>query len=201
MPLKLKHITNTSILVLVSVGSAIATTELLMPQQPALAQKSVGQCIQNLRNRGVSGREAARICRNRRGGYWDDYRGRGQYIELQARSGPTLEGRWRYSAPGVPYNAMTRAGCQQISGDDWRCPTPRIRVQTQDGWGQYPGQNERGRFIELQARSGPTLEGRWRYSAPGVPYDAMIRAGCQQISGDDWRCPTPRIRVQVTQRY
>ncbi|AUT02163.1 hypothetical protein CLI64_18220 [Nostoc sp. CENA543] len=235
MFLKLKNIANASIFALASLGSAIASTELLLPQQPAFAEESLGNCIQDLRDRGVSTRDAARICRYRRDRNdrddrydrdddddrdnrydvydrddWEgnrDRRGRGRYIELRARSGPTPEGRWRYSAPGIPYEAMQRAGCQNVSGDDWRCPSRRIRVQIRDErrdqWrdSRDRDRNRGVRYIDLRARSGPTPEGRWRYSAPGVPYDAMQRAGCQNVSGDDWRCPTSRIRVQVTERY
>jgi hypothetical protein len=101
----------------------------------------------------------------------------------------------------VQHDAMRRAGCQHISGDDWRCATPKIRVLIRDQQRQYRNRNQRVQYIELRARSGRTSEGRWRYSASGVPHDAMRRAGCQHISGDDWRCATPRIRVQITNRY
>lgn len=65
MPLILKHIANASIFALVSLGSAIASTEILLPKQPAFARESLGDCIQGLRNRGVSTQDAARICRYR----------------------------------------------------------------------------------------------------------------------------------------
>lgn len=197
MQLKLRNNTRISVLVLALVGSAVASMQLLILQKPAIARESVRRCIQDLIDDGISETNAAIACRGQRDNDWRNYRNRDNYrdsdgnLELRARSGPTPEGRWRYSAPGVPYDAMIRAGCQNVSGDDWRCPTPRLRVDVQS----------RVRFLELRARSGPTPEGRWRYSAPGVSIDAMNRAGCQNVNGDDWRCPTPRLRVQVTEKY
>jgi hypothetical protein len=193
-----------SILSLVVLGSAVAGIDVLIAQQPTLAQyprTPETPCLPVPINTDFS--ESQLACysqinhddddyygRNRHN-YRDHYRG-GRSIELRARSGPTPEGRWRYTAPNVPYDAMQRAGCQNVSGDDWRCPTPRIRVEVL---------RNQERFLELRARSGPTPEGRWRYTAEGVPPDAMQRAGCQNVSGADWRCPTSRIRVQITERY
>lgn len=125
---------------------------------------------------------------------------RGRFIELRARSGPTPEGSWRYSAPGVPYNAMQRAGCQHIFGNEWRCASQRIRVQIPDQWRQDRDRNRNVRYIDLRARSGSSRDGRWLYSTPGVPYNAMQRAGCQHLSGNDWYCASPRIRVEITNR-
>ncbi|QLE55791.1 hypothetical protein [Nostoc sp. TCL26-01] len=234
MVIKLRHIANTSIFALASIGSAIAGMELLLPEKSAFAQESIRECVQELIDqRNISERNAAIVCSNQRDDdNYDDYddddyygrgrdenngrrvrgrdgnngrrvRGRrgGRYIELRARSGPTPEGRWRYTASGIPYEAMSRAGCQQISGDDWRCTTRRIRVQIWDNGDNRDDREVYGRYIELRARSGPTPEGRWRYTASGIPYEAMSRAGCQQISGDDWRCTTRRIRVRINDRY
>ncbi len=86
--------------------------------QPAMARETVRQCMQDLIDDGISETNAAIACRGQRGNNRGDNRNRDRYLELQARSGPTVEGRWRYSAPGVPDDAMRRAGCEHIKGDD-----------------------------------------------------------------------------------
>ncbi|MBD2451608.1 hypothetical protein H6G76_31720 [Nostoc sp. FACHB-152] len=185
MQLNRKNYTYLSVLVLAVAGTTGASMQL---SQPARAGESVRECIQALIDDGISETNAAIACRGQRNSNWDNYKNGSTYLELRARSGPTPEGRWRYSAPGVPYDVMQRAGCQNVSGDDWRCPTRKLRVYVH---------NHQPQYLELRARSGPTPEGRWRYSAPGIPYDVMQRAGCQNISGDDWRCPTRKLRVYI----
>ncbi|MGH1394049.1 MAG: hypothetical protein ACRAVC_08440 [Trichormus sp.] len=213
MQLKLKNIVTTSVFTVASIGSAIATIDLFMPQPAAFARESLGECIQELRDYGISTREAANICRNQRDTNrdddrdnrddWDrnrDRRGRERYIEIRPRSGRTSGGFWRYYTPNVSDDSMYRAGCQRISRNDWRCNTPKIRVLMRDEWRDNSRRDNRIEYIEIRPRSGSTLEGRWRYSAPGVPDDAMQREGCEHISRDDWRCATPTIRVPVIRR-
>jgi hypothetical protein len=140
MQLNHRNKTQISAFVLAVVGSTVAAIQLLNIQKPAMAGESIRQCMRELIGDGISETNAAIACRGQRGSNRGNYRNRQRYLELQARSGPTPEGRWRYSAPGVPYDAMLRAGCQNISGDDWRCPTPKLRVYVQ---------NHRATFIQL----------------------------------------------------
>ncbi|BAZ36642.1 hypothetical protein NIES4101_25610 (plasmid) [Calothrix sp. NIES-4101] len=134
MQVNRRHYSYISMLVLAVVGSAGASMQL---SQPAIASETVRQCMQDLIDDGISEANAAIACRGRRNRDWGNYRNRNRYLELRARSGPTPEGRWRYSAPGVPYDAMRRAGCENVRGDDWRCPTPRLRVYVQNHHGSY----------------------------------------------------------------
>lgn len=114
--------------------------------QPAMASKTVRQCMQDLIDDGISEANAAIACRGQQGNNRGNNRNRDRYLELQARSGPTVEGRWRYSAPGVPDDAMRRVGCEHIKGDDWRCPTSRLQVYLQ---------NDRKSFIQLPQPPAP----------------------------------------------
>ncbi|TAF12188.1 MAG: hypothetical protein EAZ77_00370 [Nostocales cyanobacterium] len=183
MQLNRRKYTCLSVLALAAFGSAVTWMQLTTP---AIAGESIQRCMRSLMNDGITETNAAIACRDQRDQDWSNDRNRDESLELRARSGPTVEGRWRYSTPGVPDDAMIRAGCEKINRDDWRCNSSRLRVFFQ---------NHHSQNIELQARSGPTVEGRWRYSTPGVPDDAMIRAGCEKINRNDWRCNSSRLRV------
>lgn len=138
MQLNRRNYTCISVLLLGVIGSAVQLSN------PVMAGESIRLCMRDLMNDSISETNAAIACRHQQDSHqrdsnWGKYRNRnrGRYLDLQARSGPTPEGRWRYSAPGVPYDAMRRAGCEHIKADDWRCPTRRLQVDVHNDYGSF----------------------------------------------------------------
>ncbi|WP_052754369.1 hypothetical protein [Calothrix sp. 336/3] len=195
-----KYFPHQSLIWLGILGASSILYSLTIVHQPAKAEESLAECIRNLMNEGISEQSAAIACRRDERDERDEpgerderdeWRRDDNFVELRAKSGPTPEGRWRYDSSGIPDDAMSRAGCERVGWNDWRCPTRRIRVQVLD---------KNYRTVELRAKSGPTPEGRWRYDAPGIPSESMVRAGCESVGWSGWRCPTRRIRVQVAEK-
>lgn len=172
--MKIKNFVNASIVTLASLSGAIASLELLIPQTPAFARDSFEDCRQALRDEGISEQQARRMCSYQDDSYWNDDDNDDRY------------NRDRYNRDRYDRNIYNR------NDDNWNYDDDRDR---------YSNRRGRIRYIELRARSGRTSEGRWRYYAPqNVSYDAMQKAGCEHITGNDWRCYRPKIRVYVREQ-
>ncbi|GAB1540251.1 hypothetical protein NUACC21_29200 [Scytonema sp. NUACC21] len=140
---------------------------------------------------------------------------------LRAVSGPDDKGRWRFNKPSdVSDDEMQAQGCVYVgrrNAQPWRCPRDQIRVEIfqrdysdrdryDDRYGRdrYEDRYDRGGSYtrRLRAVSGPDDQGRWRFYKPNnVSDDAMRAEGCVNVGTQiPWRCPSQRIRVEVSER-
>ncbi len=139
---------------------------------------------------------------------------------IRAVSGPDDQGRWRFNKPSdVSDDEMRAQGCVDVGSRNaqrWRCPNDTIRVDiySRDYNDRYNDRYGRDRYDDrydrrgssytqrLRAVSGPDDQGRWRFYKPNdVSDDAMRAEGCVNVGTQiPWRCPSDRIRVQVSER-
>lgn len=185
---------------------------------PVFAQSDLQTCIRSLVSEGVSPDKAADICSQQPSeepskGPANQCIEKEMYKTFQAESGPTPEGRWRYSTYSRPVDGLSVnfPGCELISpfigNPSWRCPTQTMRVQVHSDTiatalcARGRACIDQQRFRETQIRGDFLSQGRYTFGKQGdVPQEQMTRQGCTWTTVNNfqqWVCPVSYIRVKV----
>lgn len=130
LPLAIKAIAPVVVLpILAIVGHGFS------PQSACAQTSSYQDCVADLIALGVSPDVAAQQCNNPQSA-GTSCAERLMFQTAQATSGPTPEGRWRFSTVGDRSGEdMRAAGCSNeapFSSSPWRCPTQTMRIQVMD---------------------------------------------------------------------